>query len=137
MSLDPALLAEARAWFTKAAEDLRAGEFERHADPPLAFDIVFHAQQAAEKALKGFLTWHRRTFRKTHNLVEIGEACAAIEPELEPLLRQAAPLTEYAWRFRYPGELEAPTSAEAESALNLAREVYEASLAKLPRELHP
>jgi HEPN domain-containing protein len=137
MPLDPALVSEARAWFTKAAEDLRAAEFEFRADPPLAFDIVFHAQQAAEKAMKGFLTWHRRTFRKTHNLIEIGEACAAITPALEPLLRRAAPLTEYAWRFRYPGEPEAPERAEAEAALSLAREVYEALLAKLPVKLLP
>jgi HEPN domain-containing protein len=135
MPLDPALVAEARAWLTKAAEDLRAGEFELHADPPLAFDIVFHAQQAAEKAMKGFLTWHSRTFRKTHNLIEIGEACAALRPALEPLLRRAAPLTEYAWKFRYPGDPEAPTPEEAEGALSLAREVYEAILGELPRKL--
>lgn len=71
MPHDPALVAETRAWFWKAAEDLRAGTFEFEAVPPLTADIVFHAQQATEKAIKGFLTWHGRPFRKTHNLVEI------------------------------------------------------------------
>jgi len=83
-------------YFSKAGNDLRAGTFELGAVPPLTSDIVFHTQQAAEKAMKGFLTWHGQVYRKTHNLVEIGEACAAIDPTLEPLLRRAAELTEYA-----------------------------------------
>ena len=58
MPHDPALVAETRAWFSKAGNDLRAGTFELDAVPPLTSDIVFHTQQAAEKAMKGFLTWH-------------------------------------------------------------------------------
>ncbi len=58
MPLDPERIAEARAWLVKAADDLRAADFERTAEPPLTSDIVFHAQQAAEKTLKGFLAWH-------------------------------------------------------------------------------
>jgi hypothetical protein len=48
--------------------------------PPLTADITFHAQQLAEKALKGFLTWHDQPFRKTHDLVEIGEQCVTLMP---------------------------------------------------------
>ena len=66
MPLDPERIAETRAWLVKAAEDLRAADFERTAQPPLSSDIVFHAQQTAEKAMKSFLTWHDRPFRKTH-----------------------------------------------------------------------
>ncbi len=91
MPLDPERIAETRAWLAKAADDLRAADFERTAEPPLSSDIVFHAQQAAEKALKGFLAWHDRPFRKTHNLVEIGEACVFVDSTLEPLLRRAGP----------------------------------------------
>ena len=137
MPHDPALVAETRAWFSKAGNDLRAGTFELDAVPPLTSDIVFHTQQAAEKAMKGFLTWHGRVYRKTHNLVEIGEACAAIDPTLEPLLRRAAELTEYAWRFRYPGNPEEPTEKEAREALALAREVFDSLLYRLPPDVHP
>ena len=28
--------------------------------------------------------------------------------ELEPVLRSSAPLTEYAWKFRYPGDPDEP-----------------------------
>ena len=137
MPHDPALVAETRAWFSKAGNDLRAGTFELGAVPPLTSDIVFHTQQAAEKAMKGFLTWHGQVYRKTHNLVEIGEACAAIDPTLEPLLRRAAELTEYAWRFRYPGNPEEPTEKEAREALALAREVFDSLLYRLPPDVHP
>ena len=98
-------------------------------------DIAFHAQQAVEKALKTFLTWHGPAFRKTHNLVELGEASSELDPSLEALLRCSAPLTEYAWKFRYPGLPEEPTAEEAEGALGTASQVYEAVLERLPEEV--
>jgi len=33
---------------------------------------LFWCQQAAEKSLKGFLTWNECSFRKTHDLEELG-----------------------------------------------------------------
>lgn len=135
MPPDPELVAETRAWFVRAADDLRAGDLMLAASPPLARTAVFHSQQAAEKAMKGFLTWHSRPFRKTHNLTEIGGLCTAVDATLESLLRRAATLTDFAWKFRYPGEPEEPT--EAEEALALAREVYETILARLPVEVRP
>jgi hypothetical protein len=71
MAFDPELIAETRAWFSKAFNDLRAAEALVATSPPLFDEAAFHCQQAAEKALKGFLTWNGRTFRKTHNLEEI------------------------------------------------------------------
>jgi HEPN domain-containing protein len=69
MAADPELTAETRAWLTKSARD---------------------CQQAAEKALKGFLTWHGRPFRKTHNLEEIGEQCLVLDLTLLEIVDQAA-----------------------------------------------
>jgi len=134
---DPALVAEVRAWLLKAGKDLAAATYEMQADPPFAGDIVFHAQQAAEKSLKAFLSWHRIHFRKTHNLVELGAACCKVDESLEPLLKRAAPLTEYAWKFRYPGDPEEPAAEEAVDALERARDVFEAVLKRLPSEVHP
>jgi len=137
MPHDPERVAEVRSWFSRAESDLRAAEVSRSAEPPLLDVVVFHAQQAAEKSMKGFLCWHDRPFRKTHNLIEIGEACAAILSALEPLLRRAAHLSEYAWRYRYPGEPEEPTSAEADEALTLAHEVHRTMLDQLPEAVRP
>lgn len=104
---------------------------------PFVEDIVFHAQQAVEKSLKAFLAWHGRAFRKTHSLEELGEQCLEIEPDLETIVARAVPLTDYAWKFRYPGEPEAPTREEAEGALATAREVFVTILARLPEDVRP
>jgi HEPN domain-containing protein len=121
----------------KASRDLAAAAHELKADPPFSGDAAFHAQQAVEKSLKGFLTWHSRLFGKTHNLTELGKSCIQLEPTLEATVRPAARLTEYAWKFRCPGGPAEPTIREAEDALIVARQVYEAVLRLLPEEVRP
>ena len=137
MPPDPELLAEVKAWLTRASEDVAIAEFEFTATPPFTNDITFHAQQAVEKALKGFLAWHGVPFRKTHNLVELGHACCELDASLEPLLREAAPLSEYAWMFRYPGDPTEAPAEEAQSALGVARAVLGAILSRVPFEARP
>ncbi len=99
--------------------------------------MVFHAQQAAEKALKAFLTWHDRVFRRTHDLAELGAACTEIDLSLEANCRRAERLTVFAWAFRYPGETGEPPVSEADDALAVARELYDAVLERLPQETRP
>ena len=134
MPHDPVRLADARAWLAKAHMDLRAAAHELTAVPPFTADAVFHAQQATEKTLKGFLAWHDTPFRKTHDLAEIGRQCVSIDRSLESLLIRAAELTQYAWKFRYPGEPGEPSLEEANVSIDLAREVYEAIVARVPPE---
>jgi HEPN domain-containing protein len=135
MPHDPTRLAEVRAWLTLAIEDLRAADHELTASPPILGDLVFHCQQAVEKLFKGFLVWHDVVFRKTHNLEELGEQCLRIDSTLREVVDRSVPLTEYAWRFRYPGEPEAPTNEEAVDALSLAREVLGAIKSRLPPQI--
>jgi HEPN domain-containing protein len=137
MAVDPELADETRAWLLKATNDLRAAEALRSALPPLLDSVVFHCQQAAEKALKGFLTWNGRAFRRTHNLEETGEQCMSVDSSLREIVDSAVPLTEYAWRFRYPGSPYEPSLEEAAEALATARAVVEAVLDRLPSELRP
>jgi len=137
MAVDPELMAETRAWFVKASNDLRAAEALLANSPPLFDEAVFHCQQAAEKVLKGFLTWNGRTFRKTHNLEEIGEQCVSVDPALREPVDHAVPLSEYAWKFRYPGSPDEPTSEEVYEALSAARGIVEAVLGRVPADLWP
>ncbi len=74
-------------------------------------------------------------FRKTHGLIELGRQCAELNSEMETLLPRAAVLSEYAWKFRYPGDADKPTSEEADEAIGLARELYLAISAQLPEEI--
>ena len=137
MPPDRVRLADTRAWLAKAADDLRGAELDLSAERPLLGDALFHCQQAAEKALKAFLTWHDRPFRKTHNLVELGDQCREIDPTLENLLRRAARLTEFAWKFRYPGEPFEPSPDEAQDGLRLAQDVLAAVVDRLPSGTWP
>ena len=114
---------EVAAWLSRADLDLRAAKVNLGVSPPLLADAAFHCQQAVEKALKALLTRHDHLFRKTHDIGELALACLEHEPSLEALLRQSAPLTEYAWRFRYPGEVFEPDRREVEAALELAHRV--------------
>ncbi len=137
MPHDPARVQDTRAWLTKALMDLRAADHLLQAHPPLRGSAVFHSQQAAEKALKAFLAWHDEPFRRTHNLEELGQQAAALDATLQPVVYRAGWLTEYAWKFRYPGEPEEPSPEEAGEARALAHEVYAAVLARLPEEARP
>ncbi len=138
MGPDDARAEDVRAWLRKAELDLRAAAHEMSAaESGLWSDVVFHAQQATEKALKAFLALHDVPFRKTHNLEELGRQCVAVDSTLQTLAHQAAPLTEYAWKFRYPGESEEATREEAEQALATARHVHEAILTRMSPNLRP
>ncbi len=124
---------DVRAWLRKADSDLRAAAFEI-SDPKAALfsDVVFQPEQAVEKSLKAFLAWNDAPFRKTHNLEELGRSCAALDGSLRTIVDRAVPLTEYAWKFRYPGDPEEPSEEEAREALSLARAVFEAVVSRLP-----
>ena len=138
MKRDEARVEDVRAWLSKAALDLRAAAHDMAAPAEgLWGDVLFHSQQAAEKAIKGFLAWHDAPFRKTHNLEELGVSCVAIDAGLAAAIDETAPLSEYAWKFRYPGEFVEPDRLEAEEALAAARKVFDAILERLPEAVRP
>jgi HEPN domain-containing protein len=137
MQDDAPRLVDTVAWLRRAALDVRAAEVDLATIPALLGDAAFHCQQAAEKALKSFLTWHDVPFRRTHDLAEIGQQCSSLDLSIEPTCRRAERLTAYAWIFRYPGDVEEPSREEVEDALALAREVYGAVLSRLPEEVRP
>jgi HEPN domain-containing protein len=137
MPPDSVRIAEARPWFVKAEHDIRAASVLLAATPPLLGEAAYHCQQAAEKSLKGYLSWHDLPFGKTHDLAAIGGLCVTNDASLESVCQRADRLSVFAWAFRYPGDPDEPTRIEVEEALALAREVYEAMLAKLPSGLRP
>ncbi|MBI5433081.1 MAG: HEPN domain-containing protein [Planctomycetes bacterium] len=137
MPPDPLVVQETRAWLAKADEDLSASELCPHARRSLPATATYHAQQAAEKVIKAWLTWHGLTFRKTHHLIEIAEPSLALDPTLREPLQAALVLSQYAWKHRYPGEWAAPSKAEATEALTLAQRLYRAILDRLPSDVAP
>lgn len=120
-----------REWIEKAEHDLLAAQ--RAALPPALLDItVFHCQQAMEKVLKGFLTWHDQPFRRTHNLMELLAQCRAIDAAFAELEGSAALLSPYAADHRYPGSALTLDSHQAAIALRLAGEAVAFVATRLP-----
>jgi HEPN domain-containing protein len=97
---------------------------------------VFHSQQAAEKAAKAFLAFHDVSFRKTHDLNELGGQCAALDSSLVPVFKQAADLNDYAVLFRYLDAPREPDEGEAVVALETALRVFEGISARLAKTEH-
>lgn len=125
---------EVSAWLHKAAEDLRAAEVDLSASPPLLADAGFHCQQAVEKTMKALFVFDAQPFGKTHDLRALGDALASRHPHLEELVDHVAPLTEYAWRFRYPGDLLDPPEDEIRVSLKAAEGFARAVDALIARE---
>lgn len=128
---------EIKAWLEKSERDLQTARHLLTANPPLTDSSVFHCQQAAEKAIKAFLAWHDKPFKKTHVIAEIGGQAISIDETLEALVLRAMYLTPYATVFRYPGEVDLPSMTEVEDAIKVAEEVYLSILQRLPKETHP
>src|SRR3990170_8901068 len=113
-----------RAWFKKAENDLITAEHTMKLKHPPCDTICFHAQQCAEKCLKGFLTFHEIDFPKTHSLEDLVLLCKNVVPSLESELEDMEVLSSYGVEIRYPGEIyyEIPKE-DAREALNLAKKV--------------
>lgn len=112
------LLDETGKWLVHARRELRAAEL---CSVELPAEALYHCQQAAEKFLKGLLTYHQTAFRKTYGLRELALECAAIDPSIEVEIQAATTaLTRYAWLFRYPGAPYEPDAVEVAEGVKLA-----------------
>ena len=118
-------------WLHKAAEDLNACKALLSANPPVIPPACFHAQQAAEKYLKAFLTSRALEFPKAHDLQQLVDLVGSIEPALAGQLSEAASLSPYGVEIRYPGEAPEPDAKEAEKALDIAKAVRDTIVKRL------
>jgi HEPN domain-containing protein len=124
-----------RGWFRKAESDLQTARTLVASGGP--YDTAcFHAQQAAEKYLKGFLTFAGQPFPFTHNLEELELRCAGLSPTPDFRGIDVTLLTPYAVQLRYD-PLFWPDETETRQALALAEQVRHAVLAVLPSTVYP
>jgi HEPN domain-containing protein len=71
----------ARGWFRKAESDLHTAQRTLDSDGP--YDTAcFHAQQGAEKYLKGLLAFMEQPIPRTHNLEELQQLCVSLVSDL-------------------------------------------------------
>jgi len=128
-----------RAWLLKAHSDLHTAR-QIGSLPDGHLDAgIYHCQQAAEKALKGFLVFHGSPFERVHDLGKIIEQAIRINPALRQHEDAADALTPYSVAYRYPAEqgfLEPPRE-EFDEALQHAQAIYDFVLNLLPAEARP
>jgi HEPN domain-containing protein len=108
-------------WVEKAEADyVSAGREYRARKMPNYDAACFHAQQCAEKYMKGYLQQLGKPFPKTHDLVRL-LADVSCAPGLESLRSGMSRLSSYAVEFRYPGEQ--ATREIAKEALTICKSV--------------
>ena len=114
--------ADAHEWLVFATADLRAAESLSTDSNVPARIACFHAQQAAEKALKAALVAGATPFRKTHDLVVLmGLVSSSLAVDLDGV--DVLVLVPWAVDGRYPGELPDATPAETAQVLNVSRQI--------------
>jgi HEPN domain-containing protein len=111
----------ARAWFAKAENDLRSAEHLLTMPEPALENVGFHAQQCAEKYLKGYLVYHSVTFKKWHDLGYLLDLCMPLNPRWEQFYDEAEFLSPFAAEYRYLDLLVQVTREQVERGLHVAR----------------
>jgi HEPN domain-containing protein len=101
--MQPEDRSEARDWLVRAERDLMIARRAIQEAPVLPDQAAYHAQQAAETALKAFLSLSGTPFSKTHDLVLLASMGQEQAPGFDQFAAAAQLLTPYATQFRYPG----------------------------------
>ena len=137
--MDEATTELVRDWLTRASHDLQAARVLATPENPLLDAANYHCQQAAEKAVKAWLQSKDDPFPKTHDIEDLAEQAAKLNPVFRQLAKPAAVLTPYVSAFRYPGGADEPmpTREEFDEALQHAQAIYDFVLNLLPAEARP
>lgn len=109
-------------WVEKAEEDYLSAQREFRARKfPNYNATCFFIQQCIEKYLKARLQEADIPFGKTHDLAELLDLLAPVEPLWTPFRPILRPITAFAVEFRYPGNQ--ASKDEAAEALKICREL--------------
>lgn len=134
--MDEAVREEAARWLSKASRDLASARKLAAGSDPYLDTAIYHCQQAAEKAIKGWFTFRSMRVQKTHDVRNLIAHAAEAEPRFAGWLETGHILTPYASAFRYPGEQLMPDQGEFEEALRHAEDFCAFVSSILPWELN-
>jgi HEPN domain-containing protein len=122
-------------WLIKAQHDLLAAK-KLSIEPEIYADIaIYHCQQSAEKAVKGFLILQNQEFPRTHDIRLLIQLAIRIDPNFENYQETSEILTPYATEFRYPSDVMEPNPEELEDALIKSEELFDFVVSLLPEEI--
>ena len=116
--------AEVQAWWALSASDLRVARVVLDLAPPEWHVACFHAQQAAEKALKALLEAHEFPVPRTHDLALLVQRLSVVGPTHE-VVEPAIRLSIHGVGPRYPGPSGEATEVDARTAVADAAAIRE------------
>jgi HEPN domain-containing protein len=108
-------------WLRRARADLALARAPLP-EGALFEDLCFHAQQAAEKAIKAVYVYHGARFRYTHDIAELLTGLMRMGLSFSDEVKEAVTLSDYA-SHRYPSPVEPVTNDEYRRAIALAQTV--------------
>jgi HEPN domain-containing protein len=124
-----------RGWLTKAQHDLASARVLAANAPPLLDTAIYHCQQAAEKAVKGYLVFCDQEFERVHDIEMLIRAAMSCAPEFVDWIDAGIELTPYARIYRYPGHATEPSREQFDQALSAAEGLYRFVVSLLPPEM--
>ena len=121
-----------REWLTYAISDLAAAN-SLQGDRKQYRNVAYHCQQAAEKALKGYLTHNNIKFDRTHDLIILISECALIDISFNGarLINHCINLNPFSVNIRYPGSVIKADYASVRKCLNSAARILDFVCTKL------
>jgi len=93
-------------WLDFANKDISSAKYLLDMRPVPLEIICYHCEQAAEKALKGYLILHDMEPLRTHDLRLLCKMCANIDNTFDEISQSCVNLTVYGVQPRYPFEIE-------------------------------
>jgi HEPN domain-containing protein len=113
---------EAARWLAKSVDDLAVAELVLASPVGVNWAACFHAQQAAEKALKAMLAKLGIDFPRTHVLERIADL---LPPDVAARFDRQALIGLSPWAVvgRYPEDVAEPTDDETAALVGAARAV--------------
>ncbi|GHV62647.1 hypothetical protein AGMMS49587_10110 [Spirochaetia bacterium] len=126
-----------KQWFTIARNDLFMAKYSYENMSPRCLSIsCFHCQQAAEKALKGYLQYKGKDPPRidTDDLGVLCRECMELDVSFCTVLEAASKLSPYGIDAWYPGGIVVDEKM-TQTAIAQAQAVYDFALSKVPQKV--
>jgi HEPN domain-containing protein len=115
-------------WLLKAKRDLDTAE--ALLEKAYYDTAIYHTQQCAEKALKGYCVYRLQPLIKTHDLEKILKVCINLDSSFQQLDLLATSLNGLDVRFRYPDVEFEPEETEVIDAFNWSKQILDFVITK-------
>ena len=115
-------------WLLKAKRDLDTAKVLL--ENAFHDTAIYHTQQCAEKALKGYCVYRSQPLIKTHDLDKILNICIRLDSSLSELDILATSLNGLDVRFRYPDVEFEPNAYEVADAIDWSERILNFVVAK-------